>query len=695
MRFLPIRRALYLCCLVAMGSPPADAETVHRSVQLRVEAMHPWRPPFKLERIGQSRAVVIESPHALPAGELTIAASLAGRELARQEVSLPDKPPRVARVWLRGLLDFDELTLTLKGPDNATPIELARQTTSLPPFEADAIALPEQKLNPVDLNAILVPGDWLLLGPGQSGQLTVCAIQRGGDEKKVTVKAWFESKAEKSTSVELTLLPAARIETTFALPTSVAEERDVLHVSIVDAGGKELWQKQIITMRVAQPLGLPRFGAVETKLRYDAPISVRDPTTGKFSSLPYADGWDPQLKDIVVALPNGSRFVFWRGSSYIPFWASRENVGLCYEWAEIIPPFPPGRTDCVEPLMDKELRYGRVELVESTTARVHVRWTYQSTDLLYKVWGDQAVEDYYFYPDGFGTRVLTLKRDPERNYELSEFILIAPQETYPLAFVPSQPVDILFADGEARRVSFPATAASLGAPRDMPTVYRVHPHKEEAASAIYFNPRERRLPKVFTPFYDQSQLVTPAYWGSHWPLARGNATGSAIDQRIHASPHHTSLMTWQDAKPEPIHTRTGPSVDTLGHSKVMTTEEWVWMIGMTDAPDAEVLAQAQSFAAPPSIETTGARLHSDGYVPERRAVRLVADGVANVKLKLTPNDSCINPVIELDAAPGKLASVGVDSRPLEPEKYAWDGRVLWLDAAFSQSVEIALQFELK
>jgi hypothetical protein len=695
MRFLHIRRASYLCCLLASGSTLSGAETAQPPVQLRVEEVHPWRPPFGLARVGHSRAVAVESTLALPPGELTLAARLAGRELARKTVSLADQSPRVARVWFDGLLDFDELTLTLKIPGNATPIELARQKISLPLFEADAIAVPEQKINPVDLNVILVPGDWLLLGPEQSGRISVCAIQREEDQKKVTVKAWFESKADKATSVELTLLRAVRTETTLALPKTVAAERDVLHVSIADAGGGELWQKKTITMRVSHPPGLPRFGGVETKLRYDAAISVRDHTTGKFSSLPYADGWDPQLKDIVVALPNGSRFVFWRGSSYIPFWASRENVGLCYEWAEIIPPFPPGHTDCVEPLMEKELRYGRVELVESTTARVHVRWTYQSNDLLYKVWGDQAVEDYYFYPDSFGTRALTLKRDPKRNYELSEFILIAPQETYPLAFVSAQPVDILFMDGEARHVSFPATAASLGTPRNMPAAYRVHPHREEPASAIYFNPRERTLPKVFAPFYDKNQLVTPAYWGSHWPLARGNATGLAIDERIHSSPHHTSLLTWQEAKPETISTHTGLTVDTLGHSKVMTTEEWVWMIGMTDAPDGNVLAQARSFAAPPSIEATGARVHPDGYVPERRAVRLVADGVGDVILKMTPNGQCVNPVIELDAAPGKLASVAVDGRPLQSAKYAWDGRVLWLDGAFAQPIKIALQFDPK
>ena len=52
--------------------------------------------------------------------------------------------------------------------------------------------------------------------------------------------------------------------------------------------------------------------------------------------MPYEDGWKPELSDVVVWLPNGGRFVFWRGSSYIPFWAGLHNTGACYEWAEII-----------------------------------------------------------------------------------------------------------------------------------------------------------------------------------------------------------------------------------------------------------------------------------------------------------------------------------------------------------------------
>jgi hypothetical protein len=108
-----------------------------------------------------------------------------------------------------------------------------------------------------------------------------------------------------------------------------------------------------------------------------------------------------------------------------------------------LPP-PDGFVDCVEPLMDKELRYSRVEIVESTPARVHVRWRYQSTDFMYKVWGDMPVEDYIFYPDGFGTRTLTLKSALASTYEVQEFIIIAPQAGFPFQVLDPKMVDIPF-----------------------------------------------------------------------------------------------------------------------------------------------------------------------------------------------------------------------------------------------------------
>ena len=208
--------------------------------------------------------------------------------------------------------------------------------------------------------------------------------------------------------------------------------------------------------------------------------------------------------------------------------------------------------------MDKTLRYSRVEIVESTTARVHVRWSYQSTDFNYKVWGDAAVEDYYFYPDGFGTRVLNLKSDPKNDYELSEFIILTPQGAYPFDVLPNDPVDALFLDGRKHQFRFPNPTGKKGdssrtRTAGVPAIYRLRLDKEDELAAVYFNPNETKLPPVvFAPFFDGGEMVTPCYWGSHWPLARGNSTGRSIDDRIEFTPTHNSVMSWADTgRPAP------------------------------------------------------------------------------------------------------------------------------------------------
>jgi hypothetical protein len=476
-------------------------------------------------------------------------------------------------------------------------------------------------------------------------------------------------------------------------PTPAKADHDVLHVSISSANGPELWHKRIQTMVAHRALQWPEFGAAETKLRYDAPVSVRG-EDGKFSSISYADAWDKKLHDVVVALPNGSRFVFWRGSSYVPFWAGRSNTGLSYEWAETNPPAD-GFTDCVEPLMDKELRYGRVRIMESTPARVHVRWSYQSCDFKYKVWGDSAVEDYYFYRDGFGTRVLTLQSAPTGDYELSEFIILTPAATYPLSVLPSNLADILFVDGQKRELKFPFFPAEQGdkiKSREMPAIYRVRLHKDDPLPAVYFNPLDLKLPPaVFPPFFDKGQLVTPCYWGSHWPLARGKTTGWAIDDRVQVSPCHNSVMSFARSRPKPLRTAQIETLDTLGRSKPMIVQTWVWLIGMSDASDARLVDWARSFSKPPALEVQGARVEAESYIPERRAMRLVVEEPV-VSIKIKPATPCVHPVFELQAAPKKLARVELAGRVLGVKDYAWDGQTLWLNATVTQDSALQLVF---
>lgn len=693
-----------LCLLAALPAGAIEPCTEDVTAQIRVDPGHPWRPPFGLDRVGAPVTAVAEiAAERMPAREYSLVGYLDGEEIGRYALVLSGEKS----TWT-GRASFavypTELILLAKCRFQGEPVEVSRRAVQPPAFEAEAIARPEELVNPVDLGAILVPADWLLLKGPQKSQVEVAAISRSADVRGARVAAWFESSPAGKVSAPMELMRNRRVQTRAQLPAPGADvEHDVLHVEIRDAAGKELWRKEIQTMIVRNPPHWPEFGATATKLRYDAPISVRDINTGELSSMKYSEGWDPRLNDVVVSLPGGARFVFWRGSSYVPFWAGQHNTALSYEWAETTPP-PGGFVDSVEPLMDKELRYGRVEIIESTPARVHVRWTYQSCDFTYKVWGDEAAEDFYFYPDGFGTRVMNLKHSPGVEYELSEFIVLAPASAYPFSFLPEKIVKLLFADGMKQDVSFPYVMGPEGKyawparliekAQRMPVLYRVRLHKEDAATAIYFNPLDTHLPPaIFAPFFDRGSMVTPVYWGSHWPLARGKSTGWTIDDRIHYSPSHNSVMSWGlHSRPVPIRTAHLETLDTLGQAKPMDVEQWVWLIGMTDAPDTRVLEWAHSFSTPPSMEAKGARMDHDSYVPERRAVRLKVEG-ATVEMMVNPTVKWINPVFELTGTPGALMSVSVAGRPLGRNEYAWDGKTLWLKVDIDQPRQIRLEFE--
>ena len=670
----------------------ADVPAKKPAAQIRVDPGHPWRPPFGLDRIGRPLTAVVEiATERQPALRYALIAYRDAKETARSVLSLSGKPPYTSQASFNPWPS--ELVLEAKSADGKRT-ELARQKVDVAPFEAEAIARPQKTINPVDLGAIFVPSDWLLLGDGQTGSIDVAAISRTADVPDARVTAWFESAPGQKTVAALPLGKDLRGQASLSLPpVPPSAERDVLHASIARANGAELWHKKTPTMLVHAKPQWPEFGAAETKLRYDAPISVRG-EDGRISSMSYADAWDKKLHDVVVALPNGSRYVFWRGSSYVPFWAGRANTGLSYEWAETSPPAD-GFEDCVEPLMDKECRYGRVRIVESTPARVHVRWSYQSCDFKYKVWGDSAVEDYYFYRDGFGTRVLTLQSEPKGDYELSEFIILTPAATYPFSVLPPNLLDILFVDGQKRELTFPFLPNEQGEKiksRDTAAIFRVRLHKDDPMSAVYFNPLDLKLPQaVFGPFLDKGQIVTPCYWGSHWPLARGKTTGYAIDDRVQVSPCHNSVVSWARSRPKPLRTAQLETLDTLGRSKPMIVQTWVWLIGMSNADDGRLIEWARSFANPPALEVQGARAEAESYLPERRAMRLVVDEPV-VTIQVKPATPCVHPVFELDGAPKTLARVELAGRLLDGKEYAWDGRTLWLNATLTRDTALRLVF---
>lgn len=695
-----------LLCLVAVMVGlgvllSAKLSAVEATAKMEVVPGHPWRPPFGLDRVGRPPDVMVTfAGKQQPAGEFAVVGLRQGQEVSRQ-VLTPikiKKDPSVARVSLE--LVPEEVVLLGKSTATNGFVELARQAVTMPPFEAEALAKPESVINPVDLGTILPPADCLLLAGGQQATVEIAALNRNADVSEARASVWYESTPGERVSASLPLKSGTRAQIVLVTGTgSRTEKKDSLHVTIADAAGKELWQKTIRVMRVPEPPKNPRFGAVTTKLRYDAPIlSV---VNGKNTFISYEDGWDPKLQDVVVFFPNGARWVFWRGASYCPFWASRFNTGMNYQWAERFPN-DDGIGFC-EPLFDHELRFGRVEIVESTAVRVHVRWTYQNSSFAYRPCDDLIVEDFFFYPDGFGTRTMTVTTHPGWKYQFEELIILSPQSAYPFEFMASDPVDVFTFQGEKTAVKFPLTSHTPGEveaaftqwPKNGtdPVWCRIRMNRQDSLAAFTFSIANPGKPQwFFAPFYDHGTMVTPCYWGPHWPLTRGLDTGWTISDRIALTPGANSLLGW-NGRPEtkPLKKTTIEANCPDGKKRRMDLETYVWLIGMSDEDDAHLLRRAKSFPQPPTLELAGAKAETELYAPERRALRLIVEQPI-VTVLLKPVEHCVNPVFELSSAPKTLKSVSVDEKPLDPARYAWDGKTIWLDATFSQPSRIRFEF---
>jgi len=190
---------LFLPPLSAAGA----AEAGQPPARIRVERGHPWRPPFGLDRIGQPLNAVVELDSNPPSSEVALVAYLDGEEIARKTLTLTGQAPATGRASFETWPT--ELVLMAKSAQDEA-VELARQTIEPAPFEADAIARPDQIINPVDLGAVLVPADWLILADGQQGTIDVAAICRTGDVPGARVTAWFESAPTAKTVAEMALV---------------------------------------------------------------------------------------------------------------------------------------------------------------------------------------------------------------------------------------------------------------------------------------------------------------------------------------------------------------------------------------------------------------------------------------------------------------------------------------------------------
>ena len=96
------------------------------------------------------------------------------------------------------------------------------------------------------------------------------------------------------------------------------------------------------------------------------------------------------------------QLILWEKASYVPCRDLGNDVWFTPEWMET---HSPGNPHCYEPIMDKDCRYSRAELVETGPARAVVCWDHTVCDGLCRVFlahdSTHAIADIRQYlPDG-------------------------------------------------------------------------------------------------------------------------------------------------------------------------------------------------------------------------------------------------------------------------------------------------------
>ncbi len=371
------------------------------------------------------------------------------------------------------------------------------------------------------------------------------------------------------------------------------------------------------------------------------PPEAPGPFGAFYTTLAYTPAWDAGRhsdggSDVVVRFPQSAmRLVFWAGTSYVPAWVTANNRWYSDEFVESYRRGCPGAGDC-EPMSDRQNRYSRVTILESTPARAVVRWRYALADSRTLQgayadpdtgWSDWAEETWTVYPDGVAVRKQVLfsnaPDDPEDDHEWQESIVINGPGQRPEDSINSDALTLANMNGETKTYSW-------GIKTDNAFTLPKGPDKLDLdhANIQWINLKAPERPfQVVAPdaaWFD-SYNGEPSYamfeWWNHWPLGTIDSSGRpavAADRASHSSLSH---IHWGDYEKSP------------------GRESKLLLDGLTTRQAPDLLPMARSWLQPPLI--TGAT-----YDPAQRAFILA--GPATLDIPASPDHPLVDPAFVID-----------------------------------------------
>lgn len=385
----------------------------------------------------------------------------------------------------------------------------------------------------------------------------------------------------------------------------------------------------------------------------DTPLPARSlpsgsPGPGRFgavyTSLKYYEAWDALWRigdyaDVVVRFDESEgKFIFWRGTSYIPHWVTENGIWYDNEfnetWSEL---------GCHEPMSDKRCEHSHVRVIENHDARVVVHWRYALVDNWYNVawidtltgWGDWTDEVYTIYPDGVAVREITLHSSQiHAPHQWHEGILVMGPGQSPEQILEPGALTLANMKGETHTFSWedgiPPEAGENGfvnVPPDA-NIHLVNTKSELKPFAI-MSPESN--PKWDIYDHELRRDVSMFPWWNHWPTAQKPSDGRYAMDSDHASHSSVSHGHWD------AYTQTDESM-----TKIMLN-------GLTNQSTEQLVILAKSWSYPPELIVKNAEgIISDGYNPTERAYQLTyaATGdpaVLNIELNASEESPVVNP----------------------------------------------------
>ncbi|MDR2859931.1 MAG: LamG domain-containing protein [Mediterranea sp.] len=426
---------------------------------------------------------------------------------------------------------------------------------------------------------------------------------------------------------------------------------------------------------------------------------IRQGTFGAYyTRLRYTEGWESLWEvgddpDVVVRFPdNPVKYIFWRGTGYIPAIVSENNIWMSDQSAENHGANGRFNEGCYEAMGDKQCRYSHVRIIESTPARCVVHWRYALTGINNNIvnedesgWGDWMDEYWTIYPDGVGIRKQLLHTpDGIEMAEIKDGFGIRKQwtdaayykkrhsfqETIILNQPGTKPQDnlemeaIRFADMEGHTASYSwenGVPATFGQPQFQP-IQLVNIKAKYKPFSIF------RPDHITLPFGSgQKGYSTFPCW-NHWPVAQihsDSRNAVASDK-----PSHTSL-TQEDYNTLKLE---------CGADHTYLVRQ---MMGMTTEPIESLLPLARSWNNPPAVQMVSNAYEYMGYDVYQRAYLIKQRGNTTGKLRFTLQASesapVYNPAFVIENLNNPNPVVLIDGKKMTAGKEYETGLIQTLD----------------